>query len=78
MSLPLHCQFRSPIPLSAYLLAASALAPLYGKLSDIIGRKPVLYSTISIFLVSSILYRTYYPLTRVNSWVLPFVVLHTT
>jgi EmrB/QacA subfamily drug resistance transporter len=38
---------------SAYLLAASALAPLYGKLSDLIGRKPVLYSAIFIFLLGS-------------------------
>ncbi|KAH9066301.1 MFS general substrate transporter [Lactarius vividus] len=40
---------------SAYLLAASALSPLYGKLSDLIGRKPVLYSAILIFLVGSAL-----------------------
>jgi hypothetical protein len=40
--------------LSSYLLAASALAPLYGKLSDLIGRKPVLYFAISSFLVSDV------------------------
>ncbi|KAI9446101.1 major facilitator superfamily domain-containing protein [Lactarius indigo] len=40
---------------SAYLLAASALSPLYGKLSDLIGRKPVLYSAILIFLLGSAL-----------------------
>ncbi|GJJ12694.1 hypothetical protein Clacol_006938 [Clathrus columnatus] len=40
---------------SAYLLAASALSPLYGKLSDIMGRKPVLYSCILIFLIGSAL-----------------------
>lgn len=40
---------------SAYLLAAAALAPLYGKLSDLTGRKPVLYSSIGIFLVGSAL-----------------------
>ncbi|KAF9052922.1 MFS general substrate transporter [Panaeolus papilionaceus] len=40
---------------TAYLLAAAALAPLYGKLSDLIGRKPILYSSISIFLVGSAL-----------------------
>jgi hypothetical protein len=38
-------------PSSSYLLAASALAPLYGKLSDLIGRKPVLYFAILSFLV---------------------------
>jgi MFS family permease len=36
---------------SAYLLAAASLAPMYGKLSDITGRKPILYSGIVIFLV---------------------------
>ncbi|KAJ7494229.1 MFS general substrate transporter [Mycena galericulata] len=40
---------------SAYLLAAAALSPLYGKLSDILGRKPLLYSSIVIFLVGSAL-----------------------
>jgi MFS family permease len=40
---------------SAYLLAAAALSPLYGKLSDITGRKPVLYGCISIFLIGSAL-----------------------
>lgn len=40
---------------SAYLLAAASLSPLYGKLSDLIGRKPILYSSIIIFLVGSAL-----------------------
>ncbi|KAJ3863474.1 MFS general substrate transporter [Lentinula novae-zelandiae] len=40
---------------SAYLLAAASLSPLYGKLSDIIGRKPVLYGCILIFLIGSAL-----------------------
>jgi EmrB/QacA subfamily drug resistance transporter len=40
---------------SSYLLAASALAPLYGKLSDLIGRKPVLYFAIVSFLLGSAL-----------------------
>ncbi|TCD64545.1 hypothetical protein EIP91_003983 [Steccherinum ochraceum] len=40
---------------SAYLLAAAALAPLYGKLSDLIGRKPILYTCIAIFLLGSAL-----------------------
>ncbi|RDB21176.1 putative transporter C3H1.06c [Hypsizygus marmoreus] len=40
---------------SAYLLAAASLAPLYGKLSDLIGRKPVLYASILTFLVGSAL-----------------------
>ncbi|KAI0709211.1 MFS amino acid permease [Earliella scabrosa] len=37
---------------SAYLLASAALCPVYGKLSDILGRKPVLFTSIGIFLVS--------------------------
>ncbi|KAF8892484.1 MFS amino acid permease [Infundibulicybe gibba] len=40
---------------SAYLLAAASIAPLYGKLSDLIGRKPVLYSSIVVFLIGSAL-----------------------
>ncbi|KAK0451021.1 MFS amino acid permease [Armillaria borealis] len=40
---------------SAYLLAAATLSPLYGKLSDLIGRKPILYSSILIFLIGSAL-----------------------
>ncbi|KIJ16695.1 hypothetical protein PAXINDRAFT_168194, partial [Paxillus involutus ATCC 200175] len=40
---------------SAYLLAAGAFGPLYGKLSNMFGRKPILYSSIIIFLVGSAL-----------------------
>ncbi|KAF5343581.1 hypothetical protein D9758_012981 [Tetrapyrgos nigripes] len=40
---------------SAYLLAAATFSPLYGKLSDIVGRKPVLFGSILIFLVGSAL-----------------------
>ncbi|KAK7016398.1 hypothetical protein VNI00_018907 [Paramarasmius palmivorus] len=40
---------------SAYLLAAATLSPLYGKLSDIIGRKPILYGCIGVFLIGSAL-----------------------
>lgn len=40
---------------SAYLLAAAALGPVYGKLSDLIGRKPILYTCIVIFLIGSAL-----------------------
>ncbi|KAJ7709772.1 MFS general substrate transporter [Mycena rosella] len=40
---------------SAYLLAAATLSPLYGKLSDIFGRKPLLYSSIFVFLIGSAL-----------------------
>jgi EmrB/QacA subfamily drug resistance transporter len=40
---------------TASLLAAAALSPLYGKLSDLIGRKPILYASIVIFLTGSAL-----------------------
>ncbi|KAJ7062898.1 MFS general substrate transporter [Mycena amicta] len=40
---------------SSYLIAAAALSPAYGKLSDIFGRKKVLYPSIVIFLVGSAL-----------------------
>ncbi|KAH7929620.1 MFS general substrate transporter [Leucogyrophana mollusca] len=40
---------------SAYMLTAGAFGPLYGKLSDIIGRKPMLYGSIAIFLFGSAL-----------------------
>ncbi|KAF8124839.1 major facilitator superfamily domain-containing protein [Mycena galopus ATCC 62051] len=40
---------------SAYLIAGAALCPAYGKLSDIFGRKQVLYPSILIFLVGSAL-----------------------
>ncbi|KAG6370062.1 MFS general substrate transporter [Boletus reticuloceps] len=40
---------------SAYLLSAGAFAPLYGKLSSVFGRKPLLYSCIAVFLFASAL-----------------------
>lgn len=40
---------------SAYLLSATALIPLYGRLSDLTGRKPLLYAAILIFLCGSAL-----------------------
>ncbi|WP_161880313.1 MDR family MFS transporter [Deinococcus alpinitundrae] len=40
---------------TAYLLASTAMVPIYGKLSDIYGRKPVLLFGIVIFLIGSAL-----------------------
>ncbi|KAG0705975.1 MFS general substrate transporter [Suillus ampliporus] len=40
---------------SAYMLASASLGPLYGKLSNILGRKPMLYGCILIFLIGSAL-----------------------
>lgn len=40
---------------SGYLLAATVTLPLYGKLSDTFGRKPVLTAGIILFLIGSVL-----------------------
>ncbi|KAF8342225.1 major facilitator superfamily domain-containing protein [Cantharellus anzutake] len=40
---------------SAYLLTSASLSPLYGKLSDLIGRKKVLLTSVAIFIVGSAL-----------------------
>ncbi len=39
---------------TAYLLAATAVTPLYGKLSDIHGRRPVMLTGIAIFVIGSL------------------------
>jgi EmrB/QacA subfamily drug resistance transporter len=40
---------------TAYLLASTVAMPLYGKLGDIIGRKPIFLFVIVVFLIGSIL-----------------------
>ena len=40
---------------TAYLLASTSMVPIYGKLSDIYGRKPVLLFGIVVFLIGSML-----------------------
>lgn len=40
---------------TAYLLASTAMVPIYGKLSDIYGRKPILLFGIAVFLLGSAL-----------------------
>ncbi|KAI6028874.1 major facilitator superfamily domain-containing protein [Pisolithus orientalis] len=40
---------------SAYMLSAGAFGPLYGKLSNMFGRKPILYTSICTFLLGSAL-----------------------
>lgn len=44
-----------PWVVTTYLLTSTATAPLYGKLSDIYGRRPMLLACLSVFLVSSII-----------------------
>ena len=44
-----------PWIVSAYLLTSTAVTPLYGKLSDIHGRRPVLIGGLLIFLVGSVM-----------------------
>lgn len=40
---------------SAYLLASTTTVPIYGKLSDLFGRRPVFMFAIAVFLVGSVL-----------------------
>ncbi|KAF8550441.1 MFS amino acid permease [Imleria badia] len=40
---------------SAYMLGSGTFSPLYGKLSNMFGRKPLLYSSIIVFLIGSAL-----------------------
>jgi len=40
---------------SAYLLARAVSVPIYAKLSDVVGRKPIILIGIGLFLLGSIL-----------------------
>ena len=40
---------------TAFMVASTAVAPLYGKLSDMYGRKPAFFTSITIFLIGSAL-----------------------
>src|SRR5215475_2894035 len=44
-----------PWIVTAYLLAATAVAPLYGKISDIYGRRWTLYGALGLFLLGSVI-----------------------
>lgn len=50
----LHDDVNLPWVVTAYLLAAVAVTPLYGKLSDIHGRRAIMVFAIGIFIVGSI------------------------
>lgn len=43
-----------PWVVTGYLLTATAMAPLYGKISDIRGRRPTIFAAIIIFLIGSL------------------------
>jgi EmrB/QacA subfamily drug resistance transporter len=43
-----------PWIVTGYLLTATAVAPLYGKISDVYGRRPTVYAAILIFLAGSL------------------------
>ncbi len=43
-----------PWVVTGYLLTATAMAPLYGKISDVHGRRPTIFAAIIIFLVGSL------------------------
>ena len=49
-----HAQYL-PWIVTAYLLTATAMAPLYGKISDVHGRRPTIYAAILIFLAGSLI-----------------------
>jgi EmrB/QacA subfamily drug resistance transporter len=44
-----------PWIVTGYLLTATAMAPLYGKISDVYGRRPTIHAAILIFLVGSVI-----------------------
>jgi EmrB/QacA subfamily drug resistance transporter len=51
----LHGQTLQAWATTAYLITSTIATPLYGKLSDLYGRKPMYLAAISIFLVGSVL-----------------------
>jgi hypothetical protein len=48
-----HAEYL-PWIVTGYLLTATATAPLYGKISDVYGRRPTVYAAILIFLAGSL------------------------
>ena len=50
----LHDEINLPWVVTAYLLASIAVTPLYGKLSDIHGRRAIMVFAIGLFILGSI------------------------
>ncbi|RLP21870.1 MDR family MFS transporter [Mesorhizobium sp. YM1C-6-2] len=48
-----HAEYL-PWIVTGYLLTATALAPLYGKISDVYGRRPTIHAAVLIFLAGSL------------------------
>src|SRR5882757_6901982 len=48
-----HAEYL-PWIVTGYLLTATAMAPLYGKISDVHGRRPTVYAAVLIFLAGSL------------------------
>ncbi|TJW42611.1 MAG: MFS transporter [Mesorhizobium sp.] len=48
-----HAEYL-PWIVTGYLLTATAMAPLYGKISDVYGRRPTVYAAVLIFLAGSL------------------------
>src|SRR5438105_15660082 len=44
-----------PWVVSAYLISSTTTVPIYGKLSDLYGRRPVLLAAIGLFIATSVL-----------------------
>src|SRR3712207_1094711 len=51
----LHGQTIQAWVTTAYLITSTISTPLYGKLSDIYGRKPMYMAAIGLFLIGSVL-----------------------
>ena len=49
-----HAEYLQWI-VTGYLLTATAMAPLYGRISDIYGRRPTIYAAVLIFLAGSLI-----------------------
>ena len=49
-----HAEYL-PWIVTGYLLTATAMAPLYGKISDIYGRRPTIHAAVLIFLAGSLI-----------------------